>query len=170
MWHQASLPCQQMAWAVPFNPMSLGKVAARMGSSTPHFASVTLGYLGLISETWRFSSFFLIFPHFSSFFLIFPHFSSFFPSFPVFFRFSMAIRPQVSNAQKGSVPFQYTIGLVHPFYTKTRLTRYLCNQISQNRTKKYQIWPCEIIRFLKIVKFLVLQTKKKDPFHTKKRG
>ena len=80
----------------------------------------------------------------------------------------MAIRPQVSNAQKGSVPFQYTIGLVHPFYTKTRLTRYLCNQISQNCTKKYQILPCEIIRFLKIVKFLVLQTKKKDPFHTKK--
>ena len=60
MWHQASLPFQQMAWAVPFNPMSLGKVAARMGSSTPHFASVALGYLGLISETWR------PMPHFAS--------------------------------------------------------------------------------------------------------
>ena len=84
MWHQASLPCQQMAWAVPFNPMSLGKVAARMGSSTPHFASVTLGYLGLISETWRFSSFFLILPHFASFFLIFSHFSTFFLIFPHF--------------------------------------------------------------------------------------
>ena len=56
-----------------------------------------------------------------------------------------------------------------PFYTKTRVTRYLCNQISQNCTKKYQIWLYEIIRFLKIVKFLVLETKK-DPFHTKKRG
>ena len=56
--------------------------------------------------------------------------------------------------------------LVHPFYTKTRLTRYLCNQISQNCTKKYQTWLYEIIRFLKIVKFLVLETKK-DPFHTK---
>ena len=129
----------------------------------PHFSSFFLIFP-------HFPSFFLIFPHFSSFFHIFPHFSSFFPSFPVFFRFSMVIRPQVSNAQKCSVPFQYTIGLVHPFYTKTRLTRHLCNQISQNCTKKYQIWPCEIIRFLKIVKFLVLQTKKKDHFHTKKRG
>ena len=60
MWHQASLPCQQMAWAVPFSPKSLGKVAAGMGSSTPHFASITLGYLGLISEMWR------PMPHFAS--------------------------------------------------------------------------------------------------------
>ena len=29
------------------------KVAAGRRSSTPHFASLTLGYLGLISETWR---------------------------------------------------------------------------------------------------------------------
>ena len=56
-----------------------------------------------------------------------------------------------------------------PFYTKTRVTRYLCNQISQNCTKKYQIWLYEIIRFLKIVKFLVLETKK-DPFHTKNKA
>ena len=60
MRHQASLPCQQMAWAVPLNPKSLGKVAAGRGSSTPHFASVTLGYLGYLSETWRRT------PHFAS--------------------------------------------------------------------------------------------------------
>ena len=40
------------------------------------------------------------------------------------------------------------------FTQKTRLTRHLCNQISQNCTKKWQKWLCEIIRFLKIVKFL----------------
>ena len=66
-----------------------------------------------------------------------------------------------------SVPFQYTLGLDHPFYTKTRLTRYLCNQISQNCIKRYQTWLYEIIRFLKNVKFSSLGNKKKDPFHTK---
>jgi len=41
-----------------------------------------------------------------------------------------------------------------PYYTKTRLTRYLGNSISQNCTNKSQKWLYEIIRFLKIFKIL----------------
>ena len=41
-----------------------------------------------------------------------------------------------------------------PFYTKTRLTRYLRNLISQNCTNKSQKWLHEIIQFLKIFKIL----------------
>ena len=40
------------------------------------------------------------------------------------------------------------------FHTKTRLTRYLRNPISQNPTKKSQKWLYEIVRFLKIFKIL----------------
>ena len=39
-----------------------------------------------------------------------------------------------------------------PFYTKTRLTRYLCNLISQNSTNKSQRWLHELIQFLKVSK------------------
>ena len=43
-----------------------------------------------------------------------------------------------------------------PFYTKTRLTRYLRNPISQNCTNKSQKWLHEIIQFLKIFKILAV--------------
>ena len=43
-----------------------------------------------------------------------------------------------------------------PFYTKTRLTRYLRNLISQNCTNKSQKWLHEIIQFLKIFKILAV--------------
>ena len=43
-----------------------------------------------------------------------------------------------------------------PFYTKTRLTRYLRNLIPQNCTNKYQKWLHEIIQFLKIFKILAV--------------
>ena len=48
-----------------------------------------------------------------------------------------------------------------PFYTKTRLTSYLPNPISQK-------WPNEIIRFLKTLKILAFlslsKITEKDPF------
>ena len=43
-----------------------------------------------------------------------------------------------------------------PFYTKTSLTRYLRNLISQNCTNKSQKWLHEIIQFLKIFKILAV--------------
>ena len=43
-----------------------------------------------------------------------------------------------------------------PFCAKTRLTRYLCNLISQNCTNKSQKWLHEIIQFLKIFKILAV--------------
>ena len=43
-----------------------------------------------------------------------------------------------------------------PFYTKTRLTRYLCNLIYQNCTNKSQKWLHEIIQLLKIFKILAV--------------
>ena len=43
-----------------------------------------------------------------------------------------------------------------PFYTKTRLTRYLRNLISQSCTSKSQKWLHEIIQFLKIFKILAV--------------
>ena len=43
-----------------------------------------------------------------------------------------------------------------PFCTKTRLTRYLCNLISQNCTNKSQKWLHEIIQLLKIFKILAV--------------